>query len=96
MPASFEEYMKIKKAADVALAATRLDWVIVRPGTLTPGPGTGRAALGPAIAYGDVSRADVAAVPAELVHRPEVSRRILELTEGPIRITDAVDAATRI
>lgn len=96
MPAAFEEYMRIKKAADVALAATGLDWVIVRPGTLTTGPRTGRVALGPAIAYGDVSRADVAAVLAELVHSPEVSRQVLELTEGTAPITDAVDAVARL
>ena len=96
MPAAFEEYMGIKKAADVALVATGLDWVIVRPGTLTNRSRTGRVALGPAIAYGDVSRADVAAVLAELVHRTEVSRQVLELTEGTALITDAVDAVARL
>ncbi|WP_169251968.1 NAD(P)H-binding protein [Brevibacterium sp. 'Marine'] len=96
MPAAFEEYMGIKKDADVALAATGLDWVIVRPGTLTTGARTGRIALGPAIAYGDVSRADLAAVLAEIVHRPGVSRQVVELTDGTAPITDAVDAVARL
>ena len=35
----FEHYMRIKKAADVHLARTDLDWLIVRPGTLRDEPG---------------------------------------------------------
>ncbi|GAA1204410.1 NAD(P)H-binding protein [Prauserella alba] len=93
MPKDFEEYMKIKKRADVALAATSLDWVIVRPGTLTSGARTGQVTLGPAVDYGDVTRADVAAVLAELAHRDDLAHEILELTGGAAPIADAVDAA---
>ncbi|MGD5182245.1 NAD(P)H-binding protein, partial [Xanthomonas citri pv. citri] len=32
---TFEVYMAVKKAADVHLAQSDLDWVILRPGTLT-------------------------------------------------------------
>ena len=52
MPLEFEHYMKVKREADVHLAATNLDWVIVRPGNLTDAPGTGRVRLGLAITYG--------------------------------------------
>ena len=31
----FEHYMAVKRSADVALAESALDWVILRPGTLT-------------------------------------------------------------
>ena len=93
MPAEFEHYMKIRRRPDVHLAATDLDWVIVRPGTLTNNPGTGRVRLGMAIPYGEVPRDDVAAVLGELVHRPQVRRVILELTSGQIPIHDALTRA---
>ncbi len=59
---------------------TDLDWVIVRPGTLTDAAGTGLVRIGPAIPYGEVPRDDVAAVLTELVHQPQISRKIVELT----------------
>ncbi|MEU6511223.1 NAD(P)H-binding protein [Streptomyces sp. NPDC046942] len=90
MGVDFEHYMRVKKQADVYLAATDLDWVIIRPGTLTSGPGTGRVRLGQAIDYGDVSRDDVAAVFAGLVHQPQINRVILELTRGTTPISEAV------
>ena len=90
MPPEFEHYMKIKRQADVHLAETDLDWVIVRPGTLTNETGTGRVRLGPVIPYGEVSRDDVAAVLAELVHAPHARRVVLELTSGATPIREAV------
>lgn len=95
MPAEFEHYMKVKRQADVHLASTDLDWVIVRPGTLTNAPGSGKVHLGPAIAYGEVSRDDVAAVLAGLVDAQGVSREILELTRGEIPIDEAILNAGR-
>jgi len=38
--ADFERYMRAKRVADVDLAATDLDWLIIRPGTLTDDAGT--------------------------------------------------------
>lgn len=87
---TFENYMAVKKAADVYLASSSLDWVILRPGTLTDGPGTGRVRAGLAIPYGEVSRADVAAALLALVEQPQVSRRIIELTEGYTPVFEAV------
>jgi len=89
---TFENYMRVKKQADVILAASALDWVIVRPGTLTDEPATGRISAGPAIAYGTIGRADVAATLAALVHQPAVSRVIIELTAGDRPVTEAIDA----
>ncbi|MEU6656809.1 NAD(P)H-binding protein [Streptomyces sp. NPDC046900] len=94
MGADFEHYMKVKRRADVYLATTRLDWVIIRPGTLTNSPGTGTVRLGPAIDYDTVPRDDVAAVLAEAVHQPHLRRVILELTCGSTPVAQAVaDAA---
>jgi len=45
MPKSFEHYMAVKKRADVELVHSGLDWVILRPSSLTGDPGTGRVSL---------------------------------------------------
>jgi len=92
---TFENYMRVKRASDVHLAASGLDWTILRPGTLTDDPGTGTVDLGPALAYGDVPRDDVAAVLAELLHAPGTVHRVLELTEGGTPVADAVSAVAR-
>ena len=47
----FERYMAAKRAADVDLAPTGLDWLIIRPGTLTDDPGTGSVTAGISVAY---------------------------------------------
>lgn len=88
---TFENYMAVKKQADVHLAESGLDWVIVRPGTLVDTPGTGKVRAGLAIPYGNVPRDDVAATLLELVERPAVNRVIIELTEGDTPVGDAVE-----
>jgi uncharacterized protein YbjT (DUF2867 family) len=92
---TFENYMRVKRASDVHLAASGLDWTILRPGTLTDDPGTGTVHLGPAIGYGDVRRDDVAAVLAELLHAPGTVHQVLELTEGATPVADAVSTVAR-
>lgn len=87
---TFENYMAVKKAADVHLASSSLDWVILRPGTLTDAAGTGRVHAGLAIAYGDIPRADVAAALLALVEQPQVRRRIIELTGGRTPVFEAL------
>lgn len=89
-PDSFEHYMRVKKSADVHLTETELDWVIVRPGTLTDDPGDGRVSAGPALEYGDVSRDSVASFLAALLAEPGVTRAVIELTDGPVPVADAV------
>jgi uncharacterized protein YbjT (DUF2867 family) len=88
----FEHYIKVKKAADVYLTRTGLDWLIVRPGTLLDTPGTGRVTAGPAVQYGDVHRDDVAAFIDAVLHEPALNRTIVELTSGDTPIGDAVAA----
>jgi len=82
----FENYMRVKKEADVYLASSELEWVILRPGTLVDEPGTGKVRAGLAIPYGEVARDDVAAFLAALVDCPDVSRQIIELTQGTVPI----------
>lgn len=88
----FEHYMRVKKSADVHLVGTDLDWVIVRPGTLVDEPGDGYVTAGPAIEYGDVRRDNVAAFIAEVLRTPGLRRTIVELTDGPTPVAEAVAA----
>ena len=85
----FERYMEAKRAADVHLSGTELDWLIIRPGTLTDDPGTGRVDAGVAITYGDIPRTDVAAVIAHTVFAPSLNRLAIEITSG----SQTIDAA---
>jgi uncharacterized protein YbjT (DUF2867 family) len=62
----FAVYLRAKKAADDDLRARDLDWTVVRPGRLTDDPGTGRVQVG-SLYRGEVTRADVAAVLAEVL-----------------------------
>ena len=57
----FGEYLRAKAGADRALVESGLDYTIVRPGSLTDDPPTGRVAIGADLPRGEVSRADVAA-----------------------------------
>lgn len=86
----FEHYMRVKKTADVFLANSELDWVIVRPGRLTDGAGSGLVAAGLALEYGDVSRDNVAAFIAAALAEPTLSRVIVELTDGAEPVGQAV------
>lgn len=78
----FERYMAAKRAADVHLAGTELNWLILRPGTLSDDPGTGRVEAAVALTYGCIPRADVAAVLAHAVFDPSLNRLAIEITTG--------------
>ncbi|MFM0047773.1 NAD(P)H-binding protein [Paraburkholderia sediminicola] len=91
----FENYIAVKKQADVRLVETDLDWIIVRPGTLVDTPGHGKVCADVAISYGNVSRDDVAATIVELVEQPAVNRIIIELTQGDMPIGDAIRRLVR-
>ena len=82
--------MKVKRQADNALAASELDWVILRPGTLVSEDGNGLVNAGLAISYGCVARGSVAKMLAALIDTPAIRREIIELTDGDIPVPDAV------
>ena len=92
MDGSFEHYIAVKKRADVALVQSDLDWVILRSSALKDDPGAGTVSLGPAQLHTEIRRDDVAATLAELAHTPAIRRQILEVTEGPTAIPQAVAA----
>jgi len=66
----FSVYLRAKAQADAALSASDRAWTIVRPGSLTDEPATGRVRLTTQAVRGDVSRDDVAATLAEVLHEP--------------------------
>lgn len=92
---TFENYMAVKKLADVRLAETDMDWVILRPGTLLDSPGTGNVRTGLAIPYGEVPRDDVAETLLAVIERPTVNRIIIELTQGSTPVGESVQRLAR-
>ena len=78
----FSVYLRAKAEADAALAASDRAWTIVGPGSLTDEPATGRARLTADPVRGDVSRDDVAATLAEVLHEPRSVRHTLYVVGG--------------
>lgn len=91
----FQYYLQMKAEADAALRDSDLDWTIVRPGRLTDEPGTGRVTIGPALERADIPRADVAAVLAEVLERPETIELQFDVVSGEVPIPDAVAGCAR-
>ncbi|QDQ99420.1 SDR family oxidoreductase [Tomitella fengzijianii] len=90
----FFPYAEAKAAADAHLRGTDLDWTVLGPSRLTLEPGSGRieADEGPRspMAKGEVPRADVAAVTAEVLHRDDTIRRTIEFNTGATPIAEAL------
>ena len=94
-PAAMRPYFEAKAEAEEALRAGPVAWTIVRPGSLTDDPGTGRVRLVDRLdGWGSVPRNDVAAVLAALLAAGGTAGagRTLELVGGDTPIADAVDA----
>ena len=89
---SFFAYAEAKAAADERLRTTGLDWTILGPSTLTLDPPTGLIDT-TATESGSVSRADVAAVIAEVLHRDDTTGRSILFNEGSTPIAQAVAAS---
>lgn len=87
----FSVYLRAKAKADEAVKLSDRDWTILRPGRLTDDPGTGRVRIQQAPFRGQVSREDVAAVLAALLHDPRASRRLLYLAGGEEPIEQALE-----
>jgi uncharacterized protein YbjT (DUF2867 family) len=85
---TFSVYLRAKGEADAELAASGLDYTIVRPGPLTNDPGTGRVAVD--AGRGDVTRDDVAAVLAAVLHEPGTIGRTFDLSGGETPIGEAL------
>ena len=86
-------YVEAKRDADAALRDSDRAWTILRPGRLTDDPGTGRVALGPEVARGEVPRQDVAAVTAAVLDEDATIGQQWNLVGGDVPINGAIDAA---
>jgi uncharacterized protein YbjT (DUF2867 family) len=92
-PEAMRAYQQAKHDADEALAASSLDWTIVRPGGLTDEPGSGRVAVAERLGrYGQVPREDVALVLLESLGADNTIRRTFELLEGDVPVREAIAA----
>jgi nucleoside-diphosphate-sugar epimerase len=84
-------YLRAKADADARVAASTLDWTIVRPGSLQNGPGSGRVELSTALGNrGPVPRDDVALVLAETLQAPNTIRLTFEVFAGDVPAREAV------
>ena len=92
---TFSVYLRAKGQADAELAASGLDYTIVRPGRLTNEPGTGRVSAGDGPGRGEISRDDVAAVLAAVLAEPRTAGVTFELIGGDVPVDEAVAALAR-
>lgn len=79
-----------KQISDSALRRSSLVWTVVRAGTLTDDPGTGRVAAASHLDAGRVSRQDVAAVITACLTEPRTENRGFDLHGGPLPIAAAL------
>ncbi len=86
----FSVYLRAKAQADAALTESDRAWTVVRPGFLNDEPGTGRVRLTTAPVRDDVSRDDVAATLAAILHEPRSVRHILYVIAGDDPIEQAL------
>jgi uncharacterized protein YbjT (DUF2867 family) len=89
----FSVYLRAKAAADAAIAASDLEWTILRPGALTDDLGTGKVRLDATSYRGEVPRDDVAATIVALLLEPRAIGRTFYVNAGPELIADAVASA---
>jgi uncharacterized protein YbjT (DUF2867 family) len=89
-PPRMRPYYEAKREADEAVAASGLEYTIVRPGRLTDEQGTGLVAVGTPLAErGEVTRDDVAAMLLACLDQPRTAGLTFDLLNGET----AIDAA---
>jgi uncharacterized protein YbjT (DUF2867 family) len=87
---TFGDYLRAKAEADHAVAASGLNYTIVRPGMLTDEPATGRVSAGPRLDRASISRADVAAVLLACLDIENTIGRDFDLVGGETPIDEAL------
>src|SRR5918995_316982 len=90
-PEAMQPYLRAKAEADARVAASSLDWTIVRPGSLHDEPGTGHVDVSTVLGRrGPVSRDDVALVLAETLPASNTVHLTFELFAGGVPAREAV------
>jgi uncharacterized protein YbjT (DUF2867 family) len=79
-----------KQVSDNVLCRSSLVWTVVRAGTLTDEPGTGRVAVASHLHAGRVSRQDVAAVIAACLREPRTENRGFDMHAGTLPVAAAL------
>jgi uncharacterized protein YbjT (DUF2867 family) len=86
-------YLEAKAEADRRVADSELDWTIVRPGSLTDGPGTGQVTVTTDMSVrGHVAREDVARVLAASLGDPGTIGKTFVVVGGDTPVDEAVAA----
>jgi uncharacterized protein YbjT (DUF2867 family) len=86
----FQVYLRAKAEADAYLREQDLDWTVVRPGSLTDEPPTGRVRVGTDVEYGEIPRADVAAVLLGVLDDPATAGKQFDLVGGETPVAAAL------
>jgi uncharacterized protein YbjT (DUF2867 family) len=87
---TFSVYLRAKGQADAELQSSGVDYTIVRPTSLTDDPGTGRVQIAEHVEKTSISRDDVAAVLAAVLHMPTTIGKTLEVTAGNVPVEEAI------
>ncbi len=85
-------FLYAKQVSDAALRRSTLVWTVVRAGTLTDEPGTGRVTVAGHLNAGRVPRQDVAAVIAACLREPRTENRGFDLHSGRVPVPAALAA----
>ena len=86
-------YLSAKARADERLQSSGLDYTIIRPGSLTNEPGTGRIDAAPSLGRrGEISRKDVAAIFAATLEAENTFGKTFEALSGDTPIREAIAA----
>lgn len=91
----FWHYAEAKYSADRYVQAKAKNWTILGPSTLTEDDGTGAVEIalpGSNVEHGEVARADVAAMIAAVVEKPETAGKYINFNGGGTPINQALDA----
>ena len=88
-PEQMRPYLEAKAEADRAVAASGLQFTIVRPGRLTDDPGSGRVAAGE-VPRGAIPRDDVAATLVAVLDEPRTIGKAFNLVAGEDEIEEAL------
>ena len=86
-------YLSAKARADERLQSSDLDYTIIRPGSLTNEPGTGRIDAALSLGRrGEISREDVAAIFAATLEAENTFGKTFEALSGDTPIREAIAA----
>ena len=90
-PDALRPYLDAKRAADEHLQERDLTYTIVRPGSLTNEPATGRIEAARRVERGEIPRADVARTLAATLETENTYGKTFELVSGDVPIETALE-----